>query len=73
MRAIYREQFGQKSTLLVNINSADLSKIRDFYNRRFNLKITVLIVCQLTNILHFKLYNSTLQNLNLSNKYVVFK
>ena len=73
MRAIYREKFGQQSTLLVNINLADLSKIRDFYNRRFNLKITVLIVCQLTNILHFKLYNSTLQNLNLSNKYGVFK
>ena len=70
MRAIYREKFGQQSTLLVNINSAE---IRDFYNRRFNLKITVLIVCQLTNILHFKLYNSTLQNLNLSNKYGVFK
>ena len=73
MRAIYREKFGQQSTLLVNINSADFSKIRDFYNRRFNLKITVLIVCQLTNILYFKLYNSTLQNLNLSNKYGVFK
>ena len=70
MRAIYREKFGQQSTLLVNINSADLSKIRDFYNRRFNLKITV---CQLTNILYFKLYNSSLQNLNLSNKYGVFK
>ena len=73
MRAIYREKFGQQSTLLVNINSADLSKIRDFYSCRFNLKITVLIVCQLTNILYFKLYNSTLQNLNLSNKYGVFK
>ena len=73
MRAIYREKFGQQSTLLVNINSADLSKIRDFHNRRFNLKIIVLIVCQLTNILHFKLYNSTLQNQNLSNKYGVFK
>ena len=73
MRAIYREKFGQQSTLLVNINSADLSKIRDFYNHRFNLKITVLIVCQLTNIFHFKLYNSTLQNLNPSNKYGVFK
>ena len=73
MRAIYRDKFGQQSTLLININSADLSKIRDFHNRRFNLKITVLIVCQLTNILHFKLYNSTLQNLNLSNKYGVFK